>query len=212
MKISLILSEENKNLERDLKLFYNDVNAFYMKYYPGHGESPEEKKRMYAELSRVRSKIEEGDVIIYARSYGVFRKRDWKEMHNFFSKPVVIATEEIIKRLKDKKVFLVSPYNQYRHDYEVKWLRGFGIKVVGSVALGRTGGYLISTTPHELVEEAVKIGHRNPEAEIIYVACTILSTLPILDRLKGEKPVITASSVLVEGVEDVRSGVGKRVI
>lgn len=39
MRISLIISEENKALERDISRLI-DVNAFYMRYYPGHGETP----------------------------------------------------------------------------------------------------------------------------------------------------------------------------
>ncbi|ABP95416.1 MULTISPECIES: maleate cis-trans isomerase [Metallosphaera] len=199
MRISLIISEENKALERDISRLI-DVNAFYMRYYPGHGETPKERRRMFQELSKMKAEIEKADLIIYARSYGVFSSEGWKLLHSFFSKPVIISTEEIAKRVREKRVFLVSPYNQYRHDYEVKWLREFS-KVVGSVALGRTGGDAISSTPPHLVESSVKIGHENPEAEIVYVACTILSTLPYLDRLKGGKPVITASSVLIEGVK-----------
>ncbi|MCG3109138.1 hypothetical protein L3N51_01428 [Metallosphaera sp. J1] len=200
MRISLILSEENKTLERDLSALM-DVRAFYMKFYPGHGETHKERERMFRELSEIKGEVEKGDLILYARSYGVFSPHGWKLLHRFFSKPVLIATEEIVKQVSGKSIFLVSPYNQYRHDYEVKWLRGFNTRVVGSVALGRTGGEAISSTPPHLVEGAVKIGHENPEAEMIYVACTILSTLPYLHRLKGEKPVITASSVLVEGAK-----------
>ncbi|MFP3265598.1 MAG: hypothetical protein RXO54_07180 [Acidilobus sp.] len=42
------------------------------------------------------------------------------------------------------------------------------------------------------------MAHANEEAEAVYVACTILSTLPILDRLRGRLPVVTAASVMLE--------------
>lgn len=207
MKVSLIISSENSVLENDIKNVLNHVKVFYMKYVPGHGESERERRKAFDELSGMKGEIEDADAIIYARSYGVFSKRGWEEFRKFFSIPLVISTEAIIKTLKrhdTRNVFLVTPYNQFRHDFEVKWLRDLKFKVVGSVALGRTGGPAIASTPHDLVIDAVSIGHRNPEADSIYVACTILSTIPILDKLKGEKPVITAASAILEELENVR--------
>ncbi|WP_256202559.1 maleate cis-trans isomerase [Sulfuracidifex tepidarius] len=182
MKVSLIISSENSVLENDIKNVLNHVKVFYMKYVPGHGESERERRKAFDELSGMKGEIEDADAIIYARSYGVFSKRGWEEFRKFFSIPLVISTEAIIKTLKrhdTRNVFLVTPYNQFRHDFEVKWLRDLKFKVVGSVALGRTGGPAIASTPHDLVIDAVSIGHRNPEADSIYVACTILSTIPI---------------------------------
>ncbi|MUN29368.1 maleate cis-trans isomerase [Sulfuracidifex metallicus] len=207
MKVSLIISSENTTLEKDLKMVLSDLRTFYMKYVPGHGESERERRKAFEELSKMKHDIEDADVIIYARSYGVFSKRGWNEFKKFFSVPVVISTESIINTLKRKgsqNVFLVTPYNQFRHDYEVKWLRDFGFKVIGSIAMGRTGGPAIASTPYQLVQDSVSIGHRNQEVDSIYVACTILSTIPILDKLKGEKPVITAASAILEELENVR--------
>ncbi len=206
MRVSLVISSENTTLERDLKAVLSDVGVFYMKYVPGHGESERERRRAMEELSRFKHEIEKADAVVYARSYGVFSRKGWDELSRFFSIPTVISTKAIIDSLKrrgSKNVFLVTPYNQFRHDYEVKWLREFGFKVTGSIALGRTGGPAIASTPHELVINAVKIGHANPDADSIYVACTILSTIPILDKLKGDKPVVTAASAILEGLENV---------
>ncbi len=203
--ISLIVSEENPVLPNDIKLVFDEVNIFYMKYYPGHGNSKEEMRRMYNELSQIKKEVEKGDAIIYARSYGVFYSDGIKKLKEFFFKPVVISTEAIIQKLKDlkaKNLYVITPYNQRRHDYEIKWLYGFGFKVVGSIALGRTGGPAIASTPHELVINATKVAHES-SADAIYIACTILSTLPILDKLRGRLPVVTAASASVDKAKEI---------
>jgi maleate isomerase len=112
--ISLILSEENPTLPNHIKLVFNDVKVFYMKYYPGHGIRKDEQERMYKELSLIKNEVEKGDVIVYARSYGVFYRDGMNRLKKFFSKPVVISTEAIIDRLRElgaKKVYVVTPYN-----------------------------------------------------------------------------------------------------
>ncbi|AWR93322.1 maleate cis-trans isomerase [Acidianus brierleyi] len=203
--ISLIVSEENPVLPKDIKLVFDQVNVFYMKYYPGHGNSRDEMQRMYNELSKIKKEAEKGDAIIYARSYGVFYSDGMKRLKNFFSKPVIISTEAIVQKLKDLKannLYVITPYNQRRHDYEIKWLYGLGFKVVGSIALGRTGGPAIASTPHQLVIDATKVAQES-SADAIYIACTILSTLPILDRLNGRIPVVTAASASVDKVKEI---------
>lgn len=199
--ISLIVSEENPTLPRDVEMLYKGkFEVFTMKYYPGHGIRKDEQERMYKELMKIKERVEKDDVIFYARSYGVFYKNQWERMKKFFSKPTIIATEAIITRLRElnaKKIFLITPYNQRRHDYEIKWLRDFGFEVIGSIALGRTGGQMIASTPHSLILDAVKVAHQSV-ADAIYVACTILSTLPILKEMEGRLPVVTASGAMFE--------------
>ena len=199
--VSLIVSEENPTLPRDVEELYpGKFKVFNMKYYPGHGIRKDEMDRMYKELSQIKREVEKADVIFYARSYGVFYKNQWEKMKKFFDKPVVIATEAIITRLRElnaKKIYLVTPYNQRRHDYEIKWLKDFGFEVVGSIALGRTGGKAIASTPHELTLQAVSVAQQSL-ADAIYVACTILSTLPVLEKMKGRLPVVTAAGAMFE--------------
>jgi maleate isomerase len=99
---SLIISEENPTLPRDVNYLYpGRFNIFIMKFYPGHGIRKDEMGRMYKELSQIKHEVEKSDVIVYARSYGVFFKNQWERMRKFFSKPTIIATEAIITRLRE---------------------------------------------------------------------------------------------------------------
>jgi len=199
--ISLIISEENPTLPRDVEaLYHGKFKIFTMKFYPGHGIRRDEQERMYKELEKMKRQIEQNEAIFYARSYGVFYRQGMERLKKFFSKPTLIATETIITRLKElnaKKLYVITPYNQRRHDYEIKWLKDWGFEVAGSISLGRTGGEAIASTPHELVIEATRIAHQS-SADAVYIACTILSTLPILKELEGRLPVVTASGSLFE--------------
>jgi len=199
--ISLIISEENPTLPKDVEAVYpGKFKIFIMKFYPGHGIRRDEQERMYKELEKMKRQIEQNEAIFYARSYGVFYRQGMERLRKFFSKPTLVATETIITRLRElnaKKLYVITPYNQWRHDYEIKWLRDWGFEITGSISLGRTGGEAIASTPHELVIEATRIAHQS-SADAIYIACTILSTLPILKELEGRLPVVTASGSLFE--------------
>ncbi len=202
-QVKLIISSENTTLTKDLKDFLSpkfNLKTFYMDYIPGHGESKNELMKTKSDLSSINSVIREPSKILYARSYSAFDKKGWDTIKSSFkNNEVYISTESIINQLHKhnaKNIFLISPYNQYRHDYEIKWLRNFGFKVIGSVALGRTGGPAIASTPRDMILNSNKVAQMS-DADCIYIACTILPTLPIINELKGEIPVITAASAML---------------
>lgn len=149
MRISLIVSSENSILPLHIRDIIPEVRVFYMDFVPGRGDSERERRRIFQQLSRIKKDVEESDYILYGRSYGTFSQEGWKQMKAFFSRPVILSTESVIHKLrslKSKRVFVMTPYNQVRHDYEVKWITSFGFQVIGSVALGRKGGKAISST------------------------------------------------------------------
>ena len=96
---------------------------------------------------------------------------------------------------------MITPYNQKRHSLEIKWLNSNGFRTAGSIALGRTGGDEIASIAHDTVLRANEIAN-DSNADAVYIACTILSTLPIMDKLKGKKPVVTASGSLIDVINE----------
>ncbi len=203
--MSLIVSELNKVLPHDMNLFYpSKVKTFYMKFYPGHFLNGEARNRMYQDLQEIKNNINRDDLVIYARSYGVFYKKCINEFKNFFDNRILISTDTILTRLRElnaKNLFVITPYNQKRHDLEIKWLNNNGFKTTGSISMGKTGGDEIAKIGHDFTLKANEIAN-NSSADAIYIACTILSTLPILDKLKNKIPVVTASGSLIDIINE----------
>ncbi len=203
--ISLIVSEYNKVLPYDMDLLYkNKVKTYYMKFYYGHYLNDEAKKILYKDLLKIKNDINKDDIILYARSYGVFYKKCINEFKNFFDNKVLISTDTILRRLRElkaKNIFVITPYNQKRHELEIKWLNNNGFKTAGSIAMGKTGGDNIGKISHDMVIKANEIAN-NTDTDAIYIACTILSTLPIIDKLKNKIPVVTASGSLIDIINE----------
>lgn len=203
--ISLIVSEYNKVLPNDMDLLYkNKVKTYYMKFYYGHYLNDETKKILYKDLLKIKNDINKDDIVLYARSYGVFYKKCINEFKNFFDDKVLISTDTILRRLRElkaKNIFVITPYNQKRHELEIKWLNNNGFKTTGSIAMGKTGGDNIAKISHDMVIKANEIAN-NTDADTIYIACTILSTLPIIDKLKDKIPVVTASGSLIDIINE----------
>lgn len=190
--LNLIVSSENHNLVTYMRDRFK-ANIFYQEFVPGHGESNSELKANYAALSSINAGIKKGSKIMYARSYSAFSKKGWSNIREALKgNEVSISTESIISSLnsiKAHRIFLISPYNQKRHDYEIKWLAGFHFDIIGSIALGRTGGKAITKVSKEDIIDSIKVGKQS-DADAIYIACTLL---PVLEpkELVSPVPVIT---------------------
>ncbi len=190
-ELNLIVSSENHNLVTYMKNKFN-ANIFYQEFVPGHGESNSEMKSNYSNLLSINSAIPKGSKIMYARSYSAFSKKGWNYIkESLKGNEVSISTESIINsltKIKAHKVFLISPYNQKRHDYEIKWLAGFHFDTIGSIALGRIGGKEITEVTKQTILDSIKIGEKS-SADAIYVACTLL---PVMEpkEIESQIPVI----------------------
>ena len=202
--MSLIVSELNKVLPHDMNLFYpSKVKTFYMKFYPGHFLNGEARNRMYQDLQEIKNNINRDDLVIYARSYGVFYKKCINEFKGFFDNRVLISTDTVLRRLKAKNLFVITPYNQKRHSLEIKWLNNNGFRTVGSIAMDKTGRDEIARIYHDTVLMANEIAN-DSNADAVYIACTILSTLPIMNELKNKIPVVMASGSLIDVINEGR--------
>jgi arylmalonate decarboxylase len=96
------------------------------------------------------------------------------------------------------KVALATPYIDLVNDIEVEFLTRAGITVVASsgLQLGKTVDErrLINRIPHEVVYR-MALGVDRPEAQAIFLSCTALPTLPVIDQIEQTlgKPVIASN-------------------
>jgi len=202
--IGIIISSEHPRFEDEynktfLNLGYN-VKKYIMDFVPGHGITDSERELIKGHMEKASDFLKDCNVIIYARSYGAFYDEGIKYIRSFFDVPVIFSTESIIKNIKKygNKIYTITPYEQKRHELEIKWLNSYKIRSLASMSLGRDGEYLKYITPDDL-NEAVKIANKALNIDAIYIACTFMPGISgknIIER-DSKVPVITANSAIL---------------
>lgn len=145
----------------------------------------------------------EVDVIAYGCTSGsFFGGHKWnKQIVNKMKKktgiPSFTTTDAMMRSLEEKKlkkISVVTPYVSKTNEQLKKYLNDGGIRVVDLKAFEILDGFdHANITPwqvYELVKKADK-----PEAQGIFIACTQVRAIPVLDALEEDlkKPVISAN-------------------
>lgn len=104
------------------------------------------------------------------------------------------AVIEALRSLGIQRVAVATPYPEEVNRREAAFLEGNGISVVNLEGLGYKDSYRIPTTPLEQVYQLARKADC-PEAEGIFISCTGLSTMGIIDRIEADaaKPVVTSN-------------------
>ena len=115
--------------------------------------------------------------------------------------PAITTAAAVVAALRAfgvKRVALGTPYNDYLNESEDRFLRDYGFEVTSLNALRLDGPgesrRLIGQIP---VEAAYRLARDidRPEAEAIFLSCTNLATLGVIDEIERElgKPVVTSN-------------------
>ena len=100
------------------------------------------------------------------------------------------ALLKVLKTFNIKKVALALPYPEELNRLEKKFLEAEGIKVVSMKGLGITNVQKVSLdTIYQLALEV-----NTPEAEAVFISCTGLKTLPIIEELERKLNKLVFSS------------------
>jgi arylmalonate decarboxylase len=115
--------------------------------------------------------------------------------------PTVLTADAVLdalRALKVRKLALASPRTEFVTQRELKFLADSGFEVVAarSLGLGATEEerrYIGRVPTETLYRLALSVNR--PEAQAVFVTCTQLPTLPMIERLEAElgKPVITSN-------------------
>jgi maleate cis-trans isomerase len=103
-----------------------------------------------------------------------------------------------LKALGARTVALATPYMAYINEAEVEFLAGQGFSVCSHLGLGlgatESERFAIRKVPPEAVIRMARSVDR-PEADAIFISCTSLATLPVIDRIEAilAKPVVTSN-------------------
>lgn len=144
------------------------------------------------------------DIVAYGCTSGSFMCPRDEMMQRISARggcPATNSADSVLAALKAlgaKTVALATPYMPYINDVEIGFLEEEGISVCASLGLGlgETEGerFAIRKVPPEAVFRMVREVDR-PEADAIFISCTSLATLRLIDRIEEQtgKPVVTSN-------------------
>jgi len=104
------------------------------------------------------------------------------------------AVREALKSLASRKIAVATPYPEHVNREEKKFLEGHGFRVVAMKGLGLTRNSEVAAIDPEAVYEFAK-GVNTPDADAIFISCTNLRTIDVIEKLEREvgKPVVTSN-------------------
>jgi maleate cis-trans isomerase len=117
--------------------------------------------------------------------------------------PVVATSQAMIDALRAlavRRVALATPYLDALTQIERRFLEDQGFDVLSVRGLGLSGASIREVSPERVFELACEVD--SPQAEAIFVSCTDLRALEVVDALERRlsKPVLTSNQVTLWGL------------
>ena len=146
----------------------------------------------------------EVDLILYGCTSGSFMTDGAalvEKLEGMTGTPVITTSMAVLAALRAlgaKKVALATPYRHFITEGEVEWLKaeGFGVTSALDLDLGETEAERrgINRVPPEVCYRLGREADR-PEADAIFLSCTAMASLTVVEALERDccKPVITSN-------------------
>ncbi len=146
----------------------------------------------------------EVDIVAYGCTSGSFvcpMEDLIDDMQTRTGRPALAAAGAVVAALRAlgaRRVALATPYIDFVNQREREFLQEQGFEVVSLEALDlghtqeeRRG---IGRVPPEAIDRLARLADR-PEADVVFISCTNLASLGVVERLEAElgKPVITSN-------------------
>lgn len=146
----------------------------------------------------------EVDIVAYGCTSGSFvcpMEELIDDMQIRTGRPALAAAGAVVAALRAlgaRRVALATPYIDFVNQREREFLQEHGFEVVSLEALDlghtqeeRRG---IGRVPPEAIDRLARLADR-PEADVVFISCTNLASLGVVERLEAElgKPVITSN-------------------
>jgi maleate isomerase len=205
-KVGLILPSVNTTTEPEFAWIAPPGISFHAARVFMNVTTPEALRAMNAEVRRAAELLTtlSPDVVAYACTAGSFVDGPdataalLAEMHEIVGCPVVATSAAMItamRRLGVTRMALATPYPQDVTDCERRFFVAGGFDVLSCACLGRSGADVRPTTFDEITALVRRVDR--PDAQAIFVSCTDLRVLELVDMLEEElrKPVLTSNQV-----------------
>jgi len=204
-RIALILPHEDYTTEYEFNKIAPLSVAFYATRIKLKSVTQEDLLKMSKEVEiaveRLPPKI---DLIIYHCTSGSFVlgpqwEKDLLDQIRRKAGLLAISTMESViealKALKLNKISLVTPYTKDLNKKEIDYLAKFEIKVLKDIALSLTSSEDMCALEQEEIHKSVKEVDSS-DADGVFISCTALKTMGLIDRLEKEldKPVLSSNS------------------
>src|SRR5262249_52062677 len=205
-KVGLIVPSVNTTTEPEFAWIAPPGISFHAARVFMNVTTPEALRAMNAEVRRAAELLAtlSPDVVAYACTAGSFIDGPdattalVAEMREIVRCPVVATSAAMVaalRRLGVARMALATPYPQDVTDCERRFFVASGFDVVSSACLGRSGAGVRPTTFDEIIALVRRV--ERPDAQAIFVSCTDLRVLELIDALEQElgKPVLTSNQV-----------------
>lgn len=146
----------------------------------------------------------EVDIVAYGCTSGSFvcpMEDLIDDMQARTGRPALAAAGAVVSALRAlgaRRVALVTPYIDFVNQREREFLQeqGFDVVALEALDLGHTQEERrgIGRVPPEAIDRLARLADR-PEADVVFISCTNLASLGVVERLEAElgKPVITSN-------------------
>ncbi len=146
----------------------------------------------------------EVDLILYGCTSGSFMmdgERLMARLEDLTGLPAITTAQAVLAALRAldaRTVAMATPYRRFITDGEVEWLQAEGFGVASAIGLD------MGDTEHERrginripPEVCYRLGREadRPEADVLFLSCTAMASLPVVEALERDcgKPVITSN-------------------
>jgi maleate isomerase len=124
-------------------------------------------------------------------------------MRGATEKPVATTASAVLAAfdaLEVRRIALISPYARATHEHELTFLAEAGLQVVAERALElpSSDGY-IAEPPATWLRVGQEIMQSAPSADALFLSCTNIHSLPVIDRLESRlgRPVVASNQAVL---------------
>lgn len=228
-RLGLIAPSTNTTLEPEFaRLVPDGVAVHVSRVYQGGPQEPASYRRMADDMATAATMLATAEVDLLAFgctscTYFVSPDEVRATMADVGGCPVVLTADAVVAALRAlgaRRLALAGPRTRFVTERESAFLQDAGFEIVSSHCLGlgatEEERRAIGRVPPEVVYRLAREADR-PEADAIFVSCTQLPTLGMIETIETAlgKPVVTSNQALawrclrLMGVIDRQAGAGR---
>ena len=205
-RVGMIVPSVNAVVEPDFAWISPEGITFHTTRIPLFATTPEGLREMNRSVEAAAGLLAHlsPDLIVFACTSGSFvdgeegLQRQIDLIGQIGKCPVVATSRAIIQSCRElgiDRIDVATPYLDSVNEFERTFFEGHGLEVTSLVGLGLSGPAIREVPPDDIVALARRAN--TSEGQGMFLSCTDLRALEVVDRLEAEfgKPVLTSNQV-----------------